>query len=85
MKKGFWLNFFLICVGIVTGSMVAEMTSGIPALSWLLYGLDFGMKSPLVLDLNVLELTLGLSVRITIATIIFTILSLLLGKLIIRK
>lgn len=43
------------------------------------------MKSPLVLDLNVLELTLGLSVRITIATIIFTILSLLLGKLIIRK
>ena len=78
MKKGFWLNFFLICVGIVTGSMVAEMTSGIPALSWLSYGLDFGMKSPLVL-------TLGLSVRITIATIIFTILSLLLGKLIIRK
>ena len=50
MKKGFWLNFFLICVGIVTGSMVAEMTSGIPALSWLSYGLDFGMKSPLVLD-----------------------------------
>lgn len=85
MKKGFWLNFFLICVGIVTGSMVAEMTSGIPALSWLSYGLDFGMKCPLVLDLNVLELTLGLSVRITIATIIFTILSLLLGKLIIRK
>lgn len=85
MKKGFWLNFFLICVGIVTGSMVAEMTSGILALSWLSYGLDFGMKSPLVLDLNVLELTLGLSVRITIATIIFTILSLLLGKLIIRK
>ena len=85
MKKGFWLNFFLICVGIVTGSMVAEMTSGIPALPWLSYGLDFGMKSPLVLDLNVLELTLGLSVRITIATIIFTILSLLLGKLIIRK
>ena len=85
MKKGFWLNFFLICVGIVTGSMVAEMTSGIPALSWLSYGLDSGMKSPLVLDLNVLELTLGLSVRITIATIIFTILSLLLGKLIIRK
>ena len=85
MKKGFWLNFFLICVGIVTGSMVAEMTSGTPALSWLSYGLDFGMKSPLVLDLNVLELTLGLSVRITIATIIFTILSLLLGKLIIRK
>ena len=85
MKKGFWLNFFLICIGIVTGSMVADMTSGIKSLSWLSYGLDFGMKSPLVLDLNVLELTLGISVRITISTIIFTVLSLLLGKLIIRK
>lgn len=85
MKKSFWLNFFLICIGIVTGSMVADMTSGIPALSWLSYGLDFGMKSPLVLDLNVLELTLGIYVRITISTIIFTVLSLLLGKLIIRK
>lgn len=85
MKKGFWLNFFLICIGIVTGSMVADMTSGIPALSWLSYGLDFEMKSPLVLDLNVLELTLGISVRITISTMIFTVLSLLLGKLIIRK
>ena len=85
MKQGFWLNFFLICVGIVTGSMVAETTSGIPALSWLSYGLDFGMKSPLVLDLNVLELTLGLSGRITIATILFTLLSLLLGQRIIRN
>lgn len=85
MKKGFWLNFFLICIGIVTGSMVAEMTSKFPSMSWLSYGLDFGMKTPLVLDLNVLELILGISVKITISTIIFTILSLLLGKLIIRK
>lgn len=85
MKKGFWLNFFLICIGIVTGSMVAEMTAKFPSMSWLSYGLDFGMKTPLVLDLNVLELTLGISVKITISTIIFTILSLLLGKLIIKK
>jgi hypothetical protein len=61
------------------------MTSGIKALSWLSYGLDFGMKSPLVLDLNVLELTLGVSVKITIATVICTALALILGKLIIKK
>jgi hypothetical protein len=85
MKRGFWLNLFLILIGIVFGSMVSDMTSGIKALSWLSYGLDFGMKSPLVLDLNVLELTLGVSVKITIATVICTALALILGKLIIKK
>ena len=85
MRKGFWLNFFLVCIGIVTGSMVAEMTKGIPSLSWLSYGLDFGTKSPLVIDLNVLLLTFGISVKITISSIIFIALSLVLGRLIARK
>ncbi len=85
MKKSLWLNLFLICVGIVAGSMTADMTAGVPALSWLSYGLDFGTKSPFVLDLNVLELTFGISVRITVATVICTSLSLVLGKLIIKK
>lgn len=85
MRKNFWLNFFLICAGIVVGAMVAEMTAGIPLLSWLSYGLDFGTESPLVLDLNVLRLTVGISFKITISTIIFVALSLILGRLIVRK
>lgn len=85
MRKGFWLNFFLVCIGIVIGSMVAEMTKGIPSLSWLSYGLDFGTQSPLVIDLNVLLLTFGISVKITISSIIFIALSLVLGRLIARK
>lgn len=84
MKKNFWLNFFLICVGIVLGAMVSEMTAGIPFLSWLSYGLDFGTESPIVLDLNVLRLTVGLSINISVSTIIFVSLSLLLGKIIVK-
>ena len=84
MKKNFWLNFFLICVGIVLGAMVSEMTAGIPFLSWLSYGLDFGTENPIILDLNVLRLTLGLSINITVSTIIFVSLSLLLGKIIVK-
>lgn len=85
MHKGFWLNFFLICTGIVVGAMVAEMTVGIPYLSWLSYGLDFGTETPLVLNLNVLRLTVGVSVKITISTILFVALSLILGRIIVRN
>lgn len=84
MRKNFWLNFFLICTGIVVGAMVAEMTAGVPVLSWLSYGLDFGTETPFVLNLNVLRLTVGISVKITISTIIFTALSLVLGRVILK-
>ncbi|MBQ8641829.1 MAG: DUF4321 domain-containing protein [Clostridia bacterium] len=84
MRKGFWLNLFLVLVGIVTGSMVMEITAGVPWLNWLSYGLDFGTASPLVLDLHVLKLTLGATVNITVAHILFTVLSILLGRLIAR-
>lgn len=85
MKKHFWLNFFLILAGIVIGAAVVELTAGIPALAWLAFGLDFGTAAPLTLNLTVLSLTFGLSVRITVSTIIFVALSLLLGKLIVKK
>ena len=85
MKKHFWLNFFLVLVGIVLGAVVVELTAGIPALRWLAFGLDFGTASPFTLNLNALSLTFGLSLRITVSTIIFVSLSLLLGKLIVRK
>ena len=65
--------------------MVSEMTSGIPMLSWLSYGLDFGTESPLVLDLNVLRLTVGLSVNISVSTIIFVSLSLFLGRILVKN
>lgn len=84
MKGRFWLNLFLIMVGVVIGSMVAEMTVGIPWLRWLSYGLEFGTESPLVLNLNLLRLTFGISFKITVSMIVFIALSLLLGRTVTR-
>ena len=78
----FWLNLFLICVGVVTGSMVADITAGVPWLSWLSYGLDFGTQAPLVLDLGILSLTFGIRIDLTVSVILFIALSLVLGRLI---
>lgn len=85
MLKSFWFHLFLVCIGIVVGSMLAEMTAGIPFLSWLSYGLDFGTKSPVVLDLNAITLTLGITVKITISSALCVALSLLLGRCIAEK
>ncbi|MBQ9716548.1 MAG: DUF4321 domain-containing protein [Clostridia bacterium] len=85
MTKSFWFHLFLIVVGIVVGSMVSEMTADIPALSWLSYGLNFGTKSPVVLDLNAITLTLGVSLKVTVSTAVFVALSLLLGRYISEK
>ena len=85
MRTTFWLNLFLICVGVVTGSMVNEMTAGIPWLSWLSYGLDFGTQAPVNLNLGILSLTFGININLTISAILFIALSLVLGKLIVKK
>lgn len=85
MRKNFWLNLFLICIGIVVGTMVAELTAGVQGLSWLAYGLDFGTESPLVLEMNVFRLTFGFGLKITISSVIFVILSVILGRLIAKK
>lgn len=84
-QRSFFLTAFLVCAGLVTGSMLAEMTAGIPWLRWLSYGLSFGTESPFVLDLQVIRLTFGISLSVTVSSLLFVALALLLGRLIAQK
>lgn len=68
--KNYWALFLLILAGIVLGSFIATLTSGISGLSWLGFGQTFGFQSPIVLDLGILVVTFGLTIKITIASII---------------
>ncbi|MBQ8254386.1 MAG: DUF4321 domain-containing protein [Clostridia bacterium] len=70
MKNSLIVLFF-ICAGIVTGSLVAMLTANVNALSWLSYGLKFGLTDPFVLDLNVLQISFGLAFNLNISVIIF--------------
>ncbi len=86
MRHGrFWLNVFLVCVGVVIGAMAAEMTADIPFLGWLSYGLSFGTEAPFQLNLNVIRLTFGINLHLTVSSVIFIAISLFLGRLIDRK
>lgn len=85
MNKKFWINLFLILAGVVLGGMTAHVTAGYPVLSWLSFGQSFGLASPLTLDLGVLTVTFGINIDITVATVICTAITLLIGKFVIRK
>lgn len=76
-NKNFWILLVLILAGIVLGGFIGNMTAGVPMLSWLSFGQSFGINPPINLDLGILVITFGLSIKITMASIIGIIIALL--------
>lgn len=69
-NKNAWFLLLLMLAGIVLGSFVATLTQDISGFSWLSFGQSFGLDSPLVLNLGILIITFGLSIKITIGSIL---------------
>lgn len=78
--KNIWALFLLILAGIVLGGFIGTLTADIPILSWLNYGQTFGLKNPVNLDLGIIDLTIGLTIRITVAGIIGIILAVIIYR-----
>lgn len=78
--KNNWALFLLILAGIVLGGFIGMMAEGVPALSWLGYGQSFGLEGPLTLNLGILVISFGLSIKITIASIIGVILAIIIYR-----
>ncbi|MBO5373027.1 MAG: DUF4321 domain-containing protein [Lachnospiraceae bacterium] len=78
--KNNWALFLLLLTGIVLGGFIGELTSKIPFLSWLNYGQSFGFHNPIVLDLGILVITFGLSIKITIASILGVLIAILIYR-----
>ena len=75
--RGRIVSILFILAGLVIGGLIGNFASDINGLSWLAYVEEFGLRDPIILDLNVLTLTLGLTIRINIASIIGVIISLI--------
>ncbi len=69
-SNNIWVLLLLMLAGVVLGGFIGSVLGGNAALAWLNYGSSFGLSSPLVLDLGVLTLQFGLTIRFTIAGII---------------
>ena len=79
--KNNWALFLLFLAGIVLGGFIGELTSGVAGLSWLNYGQSFGFSNPIVLNLGILVITFGLTIKITIASIVGVVLAIIIYRL----
>ena len=52
----------------------------VPALSWLGYGQTFGLDTPIVVNLGLLVITFGLTIKITIASIIGVVIAIIIYR-----
>lgn len=68
--RKFWMLFLFILCGLVIGGLLGELASSVSWLWWLSYGLSFGIESPFVLDLSIINLTFAMTIKINIASII---------------
>jgi hypothetical protein len=83
--KNGWMLLLFILIGVVVGGLIADVTAGVPALSWLSYGRTFGINNsgnPLILDLGILVITFALQIRLTIASILGVIIAIIVYKVI---
>lgn len=78
MRKGNWLPILLVLVGFVIGGFIGSYFEG----SFLNYGKAFGLSSPIVLDMGFFVLTFGLSIHITIASVIGVLIALVVYRFI---
>ena len=68
--KNIWILLIFIFSGIGLGGLIGELAGNVSFLNWLSYGQEFGLESPLVLNLNIIKLTFAISIKINVASII---------------
>ena len=79
-EKNIWVLLVFILSGIVVGGLIGEISSSVDFLWWLSYGNSFGLTNPVTLDLSVITLTLGLSFKLNIASILGMFLAILIYR-----
>ncbi|MDD3140943.1 MAG: DUF4321 domain-containing protein [Lachnospiraceae bacterium] len=78
--KNGWALFLLILSGVMLGGFIGMLAGNVPVLSWLAYGQSFGLDSPIILNLGILVITFGLNIKITIASIIGVVISIIIYR-----
>ena len=68
--KNFWILLIMLLTGIVLGGFIGQLAEGVSWLSWLNFGQSFGLDSPLVINFGILVIAFGLTIKITMASII---------------
>ncbi len=75
LGKNRWALFLLVLAGIVVGSFIGHLVRKVDFLSWLNYGMDFAIgnvrgSNVVTLDLGALVIHFGIRIKITIASVL---------------
>lgn len=79
-EKNIWILIVFILAGLVIGGLLGQLAENIDFLWWLSYGQSFGLTAPIQLDLNVVQITFGLLLRINVASIIGVIIAIIIYR-----
>ena len=79
-EKNIWILLVFLLAGLVIGGLLGKLASSVSWLWWLSYEQQFGLETPIVLDLSVLKLTFKLMFKINIASIIVIVLAIFIYK-----
>ena len=69
-SKNAWILIIFILSGLVIGGLIGDIATKIDFLNWLSYGQEFGLETPIVLNLSIIKLTFACMIKINIASII---------------
>ena len=75
MAEKKWVFIIVLLTGIVLGGLIGKLAEGVPSLWWLNYGNEFGLNKPVSLNLTVLKIEFGVTISITVSSIIGMILA----------
>ncbi len=81
-RKNFWILLIMLLAGIVLGGFMGQLANDVSWLSWLNFGQSFGLDSPLVINFGILIITFGLTIKITMASIIGIAIALIIYRMI---
>ena len=75
MSEKKWVFIIVLLTGIVLGGLIGKLAEGVPSLWWLNYGNEFGLNKPVSVNLTVLKIEFGVTISITVSSIIGMILA----------
>lgn len=79
-NKNIWILLIFILSGLVIGGLIGDIASKVDGLGWLSYGQSFGLSNPVSLDLNIINVTFGLMLKINVASILGIIIAIFIYK-----
>lgn len=80
-SKNTCILIIFILAGLVIGGLIGDIATKIDFLNWLSYGQEFGLESPIVLNLSIIKLTFACMIKINLASIIGIVIAILIYRI----